>query len=132
MPVKKAKVNSRQHRHEDCLKAREDTAARCSPAHNSIEDPVAMHRLELILLQFLMLVVLPTSDVGTPELPAITATKIGAAAASRPVGPGIGKPPAISCLGHERPHAVPGRACELRPAGLSLEAAWHLKQRLQI
>ncbi|MBI3861003.1 MAG: hypothetical protein HY290_03825 [Planctomycetia bacterium] len=54
----------------------------------------ARHRsLELIILQFLIVVILPNNDVGTPELPAVGAKVVRGAQGSRSVSPVKDNPP---------------------------------------
>ena len=92
-----------------------------------------LRSLELIVLQFLVIVILPNNDVGTSELPAISAQKVAAATGSRPVLPSQGKrAPVVAKVRHELPQGVGGRAAQLRLPLPPHAAALQLSQRLRI
>jgi hypothetical protein len=57
-----------------------------------------MGTLELIALQFLVVVILPNNDVGTPELPAVGAKKVASSVDSCSVAPSTGEPAASLVL----------------------------------
>jgi hypothetical protein len=54
-----------------------------------------MRTLELVVLQFLVVVILPDNAVGTPELPAVGARKVLCSANSYSIAPSHGEPPAV-------------------------------------
>ncbi len=56
---------------------------------------VALRMLELILLQFLVVVILPDNAVGTQDLPAVRAKKVLCSAANCSVAPSSGESPAV-------------------------------------
>jgi hypothetical protein len=47
----------------------------------------AIRALELIILQFLVVVILPNNEVGTPELPAVGAAKVSCSAGNCSIAP---------------------------------------------
>jgi hypothetical protein len=55
----------------------------------------AKRTLELIVLQFLVVVILPDNAVGTQDLPAVGAKKVACRAASCSVAPSGGEPAAL-------------------------------------
>ena len=55
---------------------------------------LAKRTLELIVLQFLVVVILPDNAVGTPELPAVGAKKVACSADSYSVASSHGEPAA--------------------------------------
>lgn len=94
---------------------------------------IATRSLELMLLQFLVMVVLPNTEIGTSELPAVTAHRLAGAQGRRLAAPSREKPPvSLARSGQPRP----------RTSGLSVAticracARWRftvpLAQRLRI
>jgi hypothetical protein len=51
-----------------------------------------MRALEMVVLQFLVIVVLPNNGVGTPELPAVGATSVRCSADGCSTAPSKGEP----------------------------------------
>ena len=89
--------------------------------------------LELIVLQFLVIVISPNNEVGTAELPAVTARKVTAATGARPLVAAKDKPPSAAARPrHERPCDTDCPAPELRLTVIPQPAALQLSQRLQI
>jgi hypothetical protein len=54
--------------------------------------------LELVVLQFLVIVILPNNGVGTPELPAVGAASVRCSADGCSVAPSKGEPAAFIVL----------------------------------
>ena len=92
-----------------------------------------LRSLELIVLQFLVIVILPNNEVGTAELPAIIAKKIATATGSRAVLPSkVKRAPVVSKVRHEPPQDICGRAAQLRLSVPPHAAALQLSQRLRV
>ena len=59
---------------------------------------IAMRTLEIIVLQFFVVVILPNNEVGTQELPAVGARKVSCSAGNSSVAPDKDKPAASVVL----------------------------------
>ena len=94
---------------------------------------VAMRTLEFIVLQFLVVVILPNNQVGTPELPTVVAQRLLCSARSCSDAPTKGKPAAFAIrLGHERTMYVGGHSLASRRAAISAADVLQLSRRLRI
>jgi hypothetical protein len=92
-----------------------------------------MRTLELIVLQFLVIVILPNNEVGTQELPAVGANKVLCSAGNYSVAPSKGKPAAVAVLlGHEPTTYVVGHSLVLRHAAIRAADVLQLVPRLRI
>jgi hypothetical protein len=94
----------------------------------------ATRTLELIVLQFLVMVILPNNEVGTPELPAVGAKQVVCSADSCSVAPSTGELAAfvVQC-GLDRTEYVGD--CSLmasRNAAISAADVLQLSRRLRI
>jgi hypothetical protein len=94
----------------------------------------AKRTLELIVLQFLVVVILPDNAVGTPDLPAVGAKKVACSADSSSVAPSHGEPAApldlfvfdlATCVGDLS-------LVESRPAASCAASVLQLSRRLRI
>ena len=94
----------------------------------------AMRTLELVVLQFLVIVVLPNNGVGTPELPAVGAASVLCGAGSCSVAPSKGEPPAFAVLfGLESTQNVSEYVLVLsRHAAIAAADVLQLSRRLRI
>jgi hypothetical protein len=95
---------------------------------------VAMRTLELIVLQFLVVVIVPNNQVGTPELPTVVAQRLHSSAASCSVAPSKGQPAAFAMLfGLESTEYVGQEFLALsRRAAISAADVLQLSRRLRI
>lgn len=92
-----------------------------------------MRSLELIILQFFVVVIMPNNAVGTPDLPAVGAKKVAAATGSRPVVPWKTKRAVAALRSRQgRPQTIGSRQPPLRQADLPRAAALQLLRPLQI
>ena len=93
-----------------------------------------MRTLELVVLQFLVIVVLPNNGVGTPELPAVGAATVLCSAGSYSVSPSKGEPAAFLVLfGLESTEYVGKDSLELSwHAAISAADVLQLSRRLRI
>lgn len=94
---------------------------------------VAMRTLELIVLQFLVIVILPNNAVGTAELPSVVAKRVQCSAGGCSVTTSKAKPAAFVFLfGHERTRYVGAHSLALRHAAISTADVLQLSRRLRI
>jgi|SRR5579863_1177155 len=92
-----------------------------------------LRSLELIILQFLVVVIMPNNEVGTPDLPAVGAKKVTTATGCRPVSPSKARPATASRrVRQKRPVSIDCRPPELRLADVPRAAASQLSQHLRI
>ena len=89
--------------------------------------------LELLVLQFFVVVILPNNAVGTPDLPAVGAKKVIGAQGRRLAQPAQGKPPARIARGCRLRSRLRGRpTTAVCQAVLPHPAASQLSQHLRI
>jgi hypothetical protein len=94
---------------------------------------VAIRTLELIVLQFLVIVILPNNVVGTSELPTVVAKRVVCSSGNRSVAPSKGKRAAFVVLfGHERTIYVGGHSLSSRHTAVPVADVLPLARRLRI
>jgi hypothetical protein len=92
-----------------------------------------MRTLELIVLQFLVIVILPNNVVGTPELPTVLAKRVVCSSGNCSVASSKGKLAVfVVRFGHERTTCVGGRSLASRHASLLAADLLPLSRRLRI
>ncbi len=92
-----------------------------------------MRTLELIVLQFLVIVILPNNGIGTSELPAVGAKRVLCRAGNCSVASTTGTPGAVAVLfERDRTTHVGSRSLVSRQAAIPAADILQLSRRLRI